>query len=39
MIRVPDWAFEAAGLETRGIGQDATGYHPGLFLTSAQVNV
>ncbi|XP_023520120.1 E3 ubiquitin-protein ligase SIS3-like [Cucurbita pepo subsp. pepo] len=36
MIRVPDWAFEAAGLETRGIGQDATGYHPGLFLTSAQ---
>ncbi|XP_031736014.1 E3 ubiquitin-protein ligase SIS3 isoform X2 [Cucumis sativus] len=36
MIRVPDWAYEAAGLETRAIGQDATGYHPGLFLTSAQ---
>ncbi|KAA0055223.1 E3 ubiquitin-protein ligase SIS3-like isoform X1 [Cucumis melo var. makuwa] len=36
MIRVPDWAYEAAGLETRAIAQDATGYHPGLFLTSAQ---
>ncbi|XP_022137583.1 E3 ubiquitin-protein ligase SIS3-like isoform X2 [Momordica charantia] len=36
MIRVPDWAFEVAGLETRGFDQDSTGYHPGLFLTSAQ---
>ncbi|XP_027368479.1 E3 ubiquitin-protein ligase SIS3-like isoform X2 [Abrus precatorius] len=35
MIRVPDWAFEAAGQETRSIGQDTT-YHPGLYLTPAQ---
>lgn len=38
MIRVPDWAFEAAGQETRGMGQDAAAYHPGLYLTPAQVN-
>lgn len=36
MIRVPDWAFEAVGLEMR-VGQD-TAYHPGLYLTPAQVN-
>ncbi|KAF6986921.1 hypothetical protein CFC21_004612, partial [Triticum aestivum] len=35
MIRVPDWAFEAVGLELRGMGQD-TAYHPGLYLTAAQ---
>lgn len=38
MIRVPDWAFETAGQETRGMGQDAAAYHPGLYLTPAQVN-
>lgn len=37
MIRVPDWAFEAAGQEMRGMGQDATPYHPGLYLSQAQV--
>lgn len=37
MIRVPDWAFEAAGQEMRGMGQDATSYHPGLYLSHAQV--
>ncbi|XP_049396361.1 E3 ubiquitin-protein ligase SIS3-like [Solanum stenotomum] len=36
MIRVPDWAFEAAGQEMRGMGQDATSYHPGLYLSQAQ---
>ncbi|MCD7468807.1 E3 ubiquitin-protein ligase sis3, partial [Datura stramonium] len=36
MIRVPDWAFEAAGQEMRGMGQDATAYHPGLYLSQAQ---
>lgn len=36
MIRVPEWAFEAAGQEMRGIGQDAAAYHPGLYLTAAQ---
>ncbi|KAL9326500.1 hypothetical protein ACSQ67_007145 [Phaseolus vulgaris] len=36
MIRVPDWAFEAAGQETRGMVQDAAAYHPGLYLTPAQ---
>jgi len=36
MIRVPDWAFEAAGQEMRGMGQD-TAYHPGLYLTPTQV--
>ncbi|ONK66288.1 uncharacterized protein A4U43_C06F6150 [Asparagus officinalis] len=35
MIRVPDWAFEAAGQEMRGMGQD-TAYHPGLYLTPTQ---
>ncbi|XP_068643197.1 E3 ubiquitin-protein ligase SIS3-like [Aristolochia californica] len=35
MVRVPDWAFEAAGQEMRGIGQD-TAYHPGLYLTATQ---
>ncbi|KAG0498406.1 hypothetical protein HPP92_003097 [Vanilla planifolia] len=35
MIRVPDWAFEAAGQELRGMGQD-TAYHPGVYLTAAQ---
>lgn len=39
MIRVPDWAFEAAGQETRGMGQDAAAYQPGLYLTPAQVIV
>lgn len=37
MIRVPDWAFEAAGQEMRGMGQDTASYHPGLYLTPAQV--
>ncbi|XP_037496209.1 E3 ubiquitin-protein ligase SIS3 isoform X2 [Jatropha curcas] len=37
MIRVPDWAFEAAaGQEMRGIGQDTAAYHPGLYLTPTQ---
>ncbi|RXH77616.1 hypothetical protein DVH24_039587 [Malus domestica] len=36
MIRVPDWAFEAAGQETRGMGQDTAAYQPGLYLTQAQ---
>ncbi|KAM6569944.1 hypothetical protein CsatB_017929 [Cannabis sativa] len=36
MVRVPDWAFEAAGQETRGMGQDVATYHPGLYLTPAQ---
>ncbi|XP_068638942.1 E3 ubiquitin-protein ligase SIS3-like [Aristolochia californica] len=35
MVRVPVWAFEAAGQEMRGIGQD-TAYHPGLYLTTTQ---
>jgi E3 ubiquitin-protein ligase SIS3 len=35
MIRVPEWAFEAAGQEMSGIGQDAA-YHPGLYLTPTQ---
>lgn len=38
MIRVPDWAFEAAGQEMRGMGQDAAAYHPGLYLTPTQVS-
>ncbi|EPS66491.1 hypothetical protein M569_08286, partial [Genlisea aurea] len=40
MIRVPDWAIEAAaGQELRGMGgQDAAAFQPGLFLTPAQVN-
>lgn len=37
MVRVPDWAIEAAGQEMRGMGQDAATYHPGLYLTPAQV--
>lgn len=36
MIRVPDWAFEAAGQEMRGMGQDAAAFQPGLYLTPAQ---
>lgn len=37
MVRVPDWAFEtAAGQEMRGMAQDATSYHPGLYLTEPQ---
>ncbi|CAL0319989.1 unnamed protein product [Lupinus luteus] len=36
MIQVPDWAFEAAGQETRAMDQDAAAYHPGVFLTPAQ---
>ncbi|CAN6903585.1 unnamed protein product [Brassica oleracea] len=36
MIRVPDWAFEAAGQEMRSMSQDAATYHPGLYLTPAQ---
>ncbi|KAH7685942.1 E3 ubiquitin-protein ligase SIS3 protein [Dioscorea alata] len=35
MIRVPDWAFEAAGQEMRVMGQETT-YHPGLYLTATQ---
>ncbi|KAI5017226.1 hypothetical protein ZWY2020_037604 [Hordeum vulgare] len=35
MIRVPDWAFEAVGLELRGMGQYIA-YHPGLYLTTTQ---
>ncbi|VVB17800.1 unnamed protein product [Arabis nemorensis] len=36
MVRVPDWAFEAAGQEMRSMGLDAATYHPGLYLTPAQ---
>ncbi|CAL5362046.1 unnamed protein product [Camellia sinensis] len=36
MVRVPEWAFEAAGQEMRGMGQEAA-YHPQLYLTTAQV--
>lgn len=39
MIRVPDWAFEAAGQELRGMGPDAATYHPGLYLTPTQVQL
>ncbi|KAG5415195.1 hypothetical protein IGI04_002762 [Brassica rapa subsp. trilocularis] len=40
MIRIPDWAFEAAGQEMRGISQDAAAaYHPGLYLTPAQASL
>ncbi|KAH0864459.1 hypothetical protein HID58_081670 [Brassica napus] len=38
MIRVPDWAFEAAGQEMRSMSQDAATYHPGLYLTPAQAS-
>ncbi|KAL0335723.1 UNVERIFIED_CONTAM: E3 ubiquitin-protein ligase SIS3, partial [Sesamum radiatum] len=36
LVRVPDWAFEAAGQEMRGMGLDAAQYQPGLYLTPAQ---
>ncbi|XP_051123309.1 E3 ubiquitin-protein ligase SIS3 [Andrographis paniculata] len=36
LVRVPDWAIEAAGQELRVMGQDAATYHPGLYLTPAQ---
>eukprot|EP01018_Ginkgo_biloba_P024104 Gb_01263 [translate_table: standard] len=36
LIRVPDWAFEAAGQEMRGMGQETAAYHPGLYLTPTQ---
>ncbi|CAN6444535.1 unnamed protein product [Victoria cruziana] len=36
MVRVPEWAFEAAGQELRGMGQDAAAYHPGLYLSTTQ---
>uniref|UniRef100_A0A2P2LWS6 Uncharacterized protein MANES_14G066700 n=1 Tax=Rhizophora mucronata TaxID=61149 RepID=A0A2P2LWS6_RHIMU len=36
MIRVPDWAFEAASQEMRGMGEDAASYYPGLYFTPAQ---
>ncbi|XP_073048571.1 E3 ubiquitin-protein ligase SIS3-like [Primulina eburnea] len=36
LVRVPDWALEAAGQEMRGMGQDSTPYQPGLYLTTAQ---
>ncbi|CAI9773773.1 unnamed protein product [Fraxinus pennsylvanica] len=36
LIRVPDWAFEAAGQEMRGMGQDTAAYQPGIYLTTAQ---
>lgn len=38
MVRVPDWAFEAAGQEMRSMSQDAATYHPGLYLTPAQAS-
>lgn len=37
MIRVPDWTFEATGPEMRGMGQDAASYHPGIYMSQAQV--
>ncbi|GFZ07813.1 similar to SUGAR-INSENSITIVE 3 [Actinidia rufa] len=36
MVRVPEWAFEAAGQEMRGMGQEAAAFRPGLYLTPAQ---
>ncbi|PIA40529.1 hypothetical protein AQUCO_02500320v1 [Aquilegia coerulea] len=36
IIRVPEWTFEAAALEMRGIAQDTTTYHPGFYLTTTQ---
>ncbi|XP_051133477.1 E3 ubiquitin-protein ligase SIS3-like [Andrographis paniculata] len=37
MIRVPDWTFEAARQELRGMATDAAAaYQPGLYLTTAQ---
>ncbi|XP_028088272.1 E3 ubiquitin-protein ligase SIS3-like isoform X3 [Camellia sinensis] len=38
MIHVSDWAFEAAGQEMRGMGQDAA-YQPGLYLTATHVSI
>ncbi|KAL3614649.1 hypothetical protein CASFOL_041406 [Castilleja foliolosa] len=35
LVRVPDWAIEAAGQEMRGMGQDAAAYQPGLYLCPA----
>ncbi|XP_077253674.1 SUGAR-INSENSITIVE 3 isoform X2 [Tasmannia lanceolata] len=35
MVRVPGWAFEAAGQEMRRMGQD-TAYHPGVYLSTTQ---
>ncbi|KAK4402387.1 E3 ubiquitin-protein ligase SIS3 [Sesamum angolense] len=37
LVRVPDWAFEAAGQEMRGMGLDAAQYQPGLYLTPTQL--
>ncbi|KAL2492713.1 E3 ubiquitin-protein ligase SIS3 [Abeliophyllum distichum] len=37
MIRVPDWAFEAAGQEMRVMGLDVASYQPGIYLTPAQI--
>lgn len=36
MIRVPDWAYEAAGQEMRGMGQDVATYQPGQYMTPTQ---
>ncbi|KAL7153452.1 hypothetical protein ABFS83_04G169700 [Erythranthe nasuta] len=36
MVRVPDWAFEAAGQELRRMGLDAAAYQPGPYLTPPQ---
>ncbi|PSR95867.1 E3 ubiquitin-protein like [Actinidia chinensis var. chinensis] len=36
MVLVPEWAFEAAGQEMRGMGQEAAAFQPGLYLTPAQ---
>ncbi|XP_058194581.1 E3 ubiquitin-protein ligase SIS3 [Rhododendron vialii] len=36
MVRVPDWAFEAAGQELRVMGQEAAAYQFGIYLTPAQ---
>ncbi|KZV56559.1 protein binding protein [Dorcoceras hygrometricum] len=36
MVRVPDWALEAAGQEMRGMGQDAAAYQPGPYLNPSQ---
>lgn len=37
MIRQPDWVFETAGQEMRGIDQDAAPYSPGHDLSESQV--
>lgn len=36
MVRVPNWALEAAGQEMRGMGQNVAAYQPGPYLTPAQ---